>query len=128
MSAGDEFPALPKAPYPDDRRRRADVESLGGLPSRQPAHGRVDDASAKIRTVCPSHSGLLVRAGEEDRNDQEEQPLLVEFVFSKNALIAELIRRQFGKTLSLSAVSRVMKLLGFTAQKPLYRAWQQDAA
>ncbi len=44
------------------------------------------------------------------------------------SLIAELIHRQFGKTLSLSAVSRVMKLLGFTAQKPLYRAWQQDAA
>jgi len=88
LSAGDELPAFPKAPYPDDRRRRADVESLGGLPSRQPAHGRVDDASAKIRTVCPSHSTLLVRAGEEDRNDREEQPLYVEFVFSKNALAA----------------------------------------
>ncbi|MFC0708646.1 hypothetical protein ACFFGX_03225, partial [Azorhizophilus paspali] len=49
-------------------------------------HGRVDDASAKIGTVCSSHSGLLVRAGEENRNDQEEQPLYVEFVFSKNAL------------------------------------------
>jgi transposase len=44
------------------------------------------------------------------------------------SLIAQLINRQFGKSLSLAAVSRVMKLLGFSAQKPLYQAWQQDAA
>jgi len=44
------------------------------------------------------------------------------------SLIAELIHRQFGKKLSLASVSRVMKLLGFSAQKPLYQAWQQDAA
>jgi transposase len=43
------------------------------------------------------------------------------------SLIGGLIDRQFGKKLSLSAVSRVMKLLGFSAQKPLYQAWQQDA-
>jgi transposase len=44
------------------------------------------------------------------------------------SLIAQLINRQFGKSLSLAAVSRVMKLLGFLAQKPLCQAWQQDAA
>jgi transposase len=44
------------------------------------------------------------------------------------SLIAKLINRQFGKSLSLAAVSRIMKLLGFSAQKPLYQAWQQDAA
>jgi transposase len=44
------------------------------------------------------------------------------------SLIAELINRQFGKSLSLAAVTRIMKLLGFSAQKPLYQAWQQDAA
>jgi transposase len=38
--------------------------------------------------------------------------------------IAELIKRQFGKSLSLAAVSRVMKLLGFSAQRPLRQAWQ----
>lgn len=43
------------------------------------------------------------------------------------SLIAELIHRQFDKKLSLASVSRVMKLLGFSAQKPLYQAWQQDA-
>ena len=43
------------------------------------------------------------------------------------SLITALIERQFGKKLSLSSVSRLMKMLGFSAQKPLYQAWQQDA-
>jgi transposase len=43
------------------------------------------------------------------------------------SLIAQLINHQFGKSFSLAAVSGVIKLVGFTAQKPLYQAWQQDA-
>lgn len=43
------------------------------------------------------------------------------------ALIKALIQRQFGKELSQGSVSRIMKILGFTVQKPLYQAWQQDA-
>lgn len=42
------------------------------------------------------------------------------------SLLRELIHREFGKSLSLESVRRVMKLLGFSAQKPLYQAWQQD--
>lgn len=42
------------------------------------------------------------------------------------SLMRELIRRQFGHTLALASVSRAMRLLGITVQKPLYRAWQQD--
>jgi transposase len=42
------------------------------------------------------------------------------------SLIGKLIERQFDKSLSLASVSRIMKLLGFSAQKPLYQAWQQD--
>ncbi|MDD2807945.1 MAG: winged helix-turn-helix domain-containing protein, partial [Patescibacteria group bacterium] len=42
------------------------------------------------------------------------------------SLMRELIRRQFGHTLALASVSRVIRLLGITVQKPLYRAWQQD--
>lgn len=33
---------------------------------------------------------------------------------------------EFGKSLSLESVRRIMKLLGFSTQKPLYQAWQQD--
>lgn len=42
------------------------------------------------------------------------------------SLIGKLIERKFGKSLSLASVSRIMKLLGFSAQRPLYQAWQQD--
>lgn len=43
------------------------------------------------------------------------------------SLIGTLIERQFGEKPPLSAVSRIMKLLKFTAPKPPYQAWQQDA-
>ena len=61
---------------------------------------------------------------------RDNTPLQYKFEFGlwTLSLIAALIERKFGKKLSLSGVSRIMKLLGFTAQKPLYQAWQQDAA
>ncbi|WP_157645353.1 winged helix-turn-helix domain-containing protein, partial [Burkholderia ubonensis] len=60
---------------------------------------------------------------------RDHSPLQFKFEFGlwTLSLIAALIERQFGKKLALSGVSRIMKLLGFTAQKPLYQAWQQDA-
>lgn len=56
-------------------------------------------------------------------------PLQYKFAFGlwTLSLIAALIKREFGKKLSLASVSRIMRLLGFSAQKPLYQAWQQDA-
>jgi transposase len=42
------------------------------------------------------------------------------------SLIGEVIYRQFGKRLTKPSVGRIMRILGFTPQKPLYRAWQQD--
>lgn len=41
-------------------------------------------------------------------------------------MIGELIRRQFGVSLSLVTVGRILKKLGLSAQRPLYRAYQQD--
>jgi transposase len=60
---------------------------------------------------------------------KDHTPLQFKFVFGlwTLSLIAALIEREFGKKLSLASVSRIMKLLGFSAQKPLYQAWQQDA-
>ena len=43
------------------------------------------------------------------------------------SLMRELIQRQFGHKLALASVGRIMRLMGITVQKPLYRAWQQDA-
>lgn len=60
---------------------------------------------------------------------RDNTPLQFKFAFGlwTLSLIAALIEREFGKKLSLASVSRIMKLLGFSAQKPLYQAWQQDA-
>lgn len=60
---------------------------------------------------------------------RDHTPLQFKFAFGlwTLSLIAALIERQFGKKLSLASVSRIMKLLGFSAQRPLYQAWQQDA-
>lgn len=59
----------------------------------------------------------------------EKTPLQFKFEFAlwTLAIIRELIKRQFGVGLSEVSVGRLMKRLGFTPQRPLYRAWQQDA-
>jgi transposase len=57
-----------------------------------------------------------------------KNPLQLKFEFAlwTLSMIRELIHREFGVELSESAVGRLMKRLGFTPQRPLYRAWQQD--
>ncbi len=60
--------------------------------------------------------------------DHSPQQFKFEFGLWTLSLIGELIKREFGKSLALASVSRIMKLLGFSAQKPLYQAWQQDTA
>lgn len=49
-----------------------------------------------------------------------------EFALWTLAIIRELIKDCFGVSLSEVSVGRLMKRLGFTPQRPLYRAWQQD--
>jgi len=57
-----------------------------------------------------------------------KNPLQLSFEFALWTLgmIRELILREFGVELSESSVGRLMKQLGFTPQRPLYRAWQQN--
>jgi len=43
-------------------------------------------------------------------------------------MIRELIRREFGVGLSAVSVGRMLKGLGLSAQRPLWRAWQADPA
>ena len=59
-----------------------------------------------------------------------KNPLQLRFEYAlwTLAMIRELIRRDFGVKLSEVSVGRLMKRLGFTPQRPLYRAWQQDPA
>jgi transposase len=59
---------------------------------------------------------------------RERNPLQEKFEYAlwTLAMIRELIRRLFGVNISEVSVGRLMKRLGFTPQRPLYRAWQQD--
>ena len=41
-------------------------------------------------------------------------------------MVGEVLYQQFDIRLSKSALSRLLKILGFSPQRPLYRAWQQD--
>jgi transposase len=43
-------------------------------------------------------------------------------------MVAELIGRQFGVRLSVASVGRLLRTLGLSPQRPLYRAYQQDPA
>jgi transposase len=62
------------------------------------------------------------------RTVREKNPLQLKFDYAlwTLSMIRELIARRFGIKLSEVSVGRVMKRLGFTPQRPLYRAWQQD--
>jgi transposase len=59
---------------------------------------------------------------------RECNPLQLKFKYAlwTLAMIRELIRREFDVRLSEVSVGRLMRRLGFTPQRPLYRAWQQD--
>lgn len=60
---------------------------------------------------------------------RDNSPLQFKFPFGLWTLnlIRELIKRELNTSMSIAAVHRVMRMLGFTPQKPLYRAFQQDA-
>ena len=58
----------------------------------------------------------------------EKNPLQLRFEFAlwTRAMIRELIGEQFGVRLSEVSVGRLLHKLGFSPQKPLYRAYQQN--
>ena len=61
---------------------------------------------------------------------REHMPNQLKFEFGlwTLRLIGALILREFGVTLSLPVVGKVMHALGFSPQRPLRRAWEQDSA
>jgi len=72
--------------------------------------------------VTPEEMSWIARAV----GDESPQQFKFPYGLWTLSLIGKLIERQFGKSLSLASVSRIMKILGFSAQKPQYQAWQQD--
>jgi transposase len=57
-----------------------------------------------------------------------KNPLQLKFEFAlwTREMVQELIRRRFGVRLSVSSVGRLLRQLGLSCQRPLYRAFQQD--
>jgi transposase len=58
----------------------------------------------------------------------EKDPLQLKFSFAlwTRAMIAVLIKRELGIKLSESSVGRLLRQLGLSCQRPLFRAYQQD--
>ncbi|OQY09358.1 MAG: IS630 family transposase [Desulfobacteraceae bacterium 4572_187] len=58
----------------------------------------------------------------------DKDPLQLKFSFAlwTRNMVTRLIRKQFNLKLSESSVGRLLHQMGFSCQKPLYRAYQQD--
>lgn len=59
--------------------------------------------------------------------DRTPDQLRFEFGLWTLRIIGQLIERQFNMTLSLPTLGKLMKQLGFTPQRPVFRAYEQDA-
>lgn len=61
---------------------------------------------------------------------REKNPIQLNFEFAlwTLSMIRQVIRDRFDVRLSEVSVGRLMKTLGFTPQRPIYKAWQQDKA
>lgn len=59
--------------------------------------------------------------------DNTPNQLRFEFGLWTLRLIGQLIEREFNMCLSLPTLGKIMAQLGFTAQRPLHRAYEQDA-
>lgn len=57
-----------------------------------------------------------------------KNPLQMRFAYAlwTLAMIREVIKKEFSVSLSEVSVGRLMRRIGFSPQRPLYRAWQQD--
>src|SRR5512144_126257 len=56
----------------------------------------------------------------------DPRQLQFDFALWTREMIRELIRREFGVSLSVVSIGRLLKKLGLSAQRPLHRAWQQN--
>lgn len=59
---------------------------------------------------------------------REKDPLQLKFSFAlwTCSMVTHLVRKQFGLKISESSVGRLLHQMGFSCQKPLHRAYQQD--
>lgn len=60
--------------------------------------------------------------------DKDPRQLKFSFALWTRLMIVEMIKREFSVKLSKTSVGRLLHQLGFSCQKPLYRAYQRDSA
>lgn len=58
--------------------------------------------------------------------DKDPRQLKFSFALWTRAMVARVIKQRFGIKLSESSVGRLLRQLGFSCQRPLYRAYQQN--
>lgn len=88
-------------------------------------HGLKDgNRSGRPKKLSGDHMAWIYRTVED--ND----PLQLKFSFAlwTRAMIGVLIKRQFGIKLSDASVGRLLRQLGLSCQKPLFRAYQKHPA
>jgi transposase len=56
----------------------------------------------------------------------DPRQLSFEFALWTRGMIRDLIRREFGVALSEVSVSRLLRAMGLSPQRPLHRAYQQE--
>jgi len=92
-------------------------------------NGASSDTALKAKPV-PGRPGKLdgAQLGRIYRlvTGSDPRQLKFEFALWTRDMIRELIRREFGVALSAVSVGRMLKTMGLSPQKPLYRAWQAD--
>ncbi len=84
---------------------------------------RTGDRSGRPKKL----SGAQIRWIYKTIRDKDPRQLKFAFALWTRAMIVELIKREFGIKLSKTSVGRLLHQLGFSCQKPLYRAYQRDS-
>lgn len=57
---------------------------------------------------------------------RDPRQLQFDFALWTREMVRQLIRREFGTSLSVASVGRLLRTLGLSPQRPLHRAYQQD--
>src|SRR5712691_10573061 len=94
-----------------------------GGPEALGAHKRGRRAGEQL-ALAPPQQAQIARAIREKNPDQLRLPF---FLWTREA-VRDLIERRFGVRLALTTVGRYLRSWGFTPQRPVRRAFEQDRA